>query len=142
MECAAIRCLTLPFKRRSTGKGFPTQVAYGAHMLYSLIAILSDFVLRADSVQGVWIDKGRWVFPSTLEKIKAWTGALLVHYTPDPAFIVHTSRHFEQSLSIYDLCVTTKRYELERYREAGAKQVVFTWQGIDDRLCGANVVRK
>jgi hypothetical protein len=95
---------------------------------------LVDFVVRAKSVQAVWIDKGQWVFPSTLEKIKAWTGALLVHYTPDPTFIVHTSRHFERSLSIYDLCVTTKRYELERYHEAGAKRVVFTWQGIDDRF--------
>ena len=84
--------------------------------------------------QAVWIDKGQWVFPSTLKEIKTCIGALLVHYTPDPAFSVHTSRHFKRSLSLYDLCITTKRYELERYREAGAKQVIFTWQGIDDRF--------
>jgi spore maturation protein CgeB len=90
----------------------------------------------------VWIDKGRWVYPSTLQRIKLLTGSLLVHYTPDPAFSVHTSRHFERSLPIYDLCITTKRYEIERYREKGAKRVLFTWQGIDDRFvnyarCGA-----
>lgn len=95
---------------------------------------LMDFVRHTDSIQVVWIDKGRWVFPSTLEKIKNCTQALLIHYTPDPAFTLHSSRHFEKSLPLYDLCVTTKRYELERYRETGAKQVVFTWQGIDDRF--------
>lgn len=93
-----------------------------------------DFVKRAGSAQVVWIDKGRWVFPATLEKIKDLTGALLLHYTPDPAFTLHTSRHFENSLSLYDLCVTTKRYELDKYREAGAKRVVFALQGIDDRF--------
>ena len=93
-----------------------------------------DFVKRSESTQVVWIDKGRWIFPSTLEKIKDLTGSLLVHYTPDPAFTLHTSKHFEKSLPLYDLCVTTKRYELERYSKTGAKQVIFTWQGIDDRF--------
>lgn len=82
----------------------------------------------------VWIDKGLWVWPATVETLKTITGAVVVHYTPDPAFAVHTSRHFSCALPLYDLCVTTKRYELDRYRQAGARDVVFTWQGIDDRF--------
>lgn len=82
----------------------------------------------------MWVNKGRWLYFSTLDTIKHKTKALCVHYTPDPAFTVHTSRHFARCLSLYDLCVTTKRYELEKYRRAGAKNVVFTWQGIDDRF--------
>jgi len=100
------------------------------------------FIKQVAPLDIVWIDKGRWVYPSTLQRIKLLTGPLFVHYTPDPAFSVNTSRHFERSLPIYDLCITTKRYEIERYREKGAKRVLFTWQGIDDRFvnnahCGA-----
>lgn len=82
----------------------------------------------------VWVDKGRWLFHSTLEEIKSRTGAFLVHYTPDPAFVVHTSRHFRSCVPLYDLCVTTKRYELEAYRRDGARDIVCTWQGMDDRF--------
>ena len=86
------------------------------------------------NIDVVWIDKGRWLFASTLKELKQRTGAFLVHYTPDPAFVVHTSRHFQRCLPLYDLCVTTKRYELEAYRHAGAREVAFTWQGVDDRF--------
>lgn len=96
-----------------------------------------DLLQRSDELDHidiVWVDKGRWVFRSTLLEIKRRTGAFLVHYTPDPAFTVHISRHFRQCLSVYDLCVTTKRYELDAYRNAGARHVIFTWQGVDDRF--------
>lgn len=94
------------------------------------------------SIDVVWIDKGRWVFPQTLEEIRSRLGAYLIHYTPDPAFVVHRSRHFERSVPLYDVLVTTKRYEVDRYRQAGARHVLFTWQGVDDRfarnpLCNA-----
>jgi spore maturation protein CgeB len=82
----------------------------------------------------IWADKARWLRTATLAELKQITGALAVYYTPDPAFTVHTSRHFDACLPLYDLCVTTKRYELETYRRKGAKQVMFTWQSIDDRF--------
>jgi hypothetical protein len=82
----------------------------------------------------IWIDKARWLFPAILEKIKKETGAICIHYTPDPAFTVHTSRHFAKAIPLFDLCVTTKGYELNAYRDRGAKDVLFTLQGIDDRF--------
>jgi hypothetical protein len=95
---------------------------------------LLNFCNRHGRANIVWIDKGTWLFASTLERIKERTGALLVHYTPDPAFVVHTSRHFRKGLAIYDFCVTTKRYEMDAYHKAGAKKTIFNLQGIDDRF--------
>ena len=82
----------------------------------------------------IWFDKARWLYPATLERIKKETGAICVHYTPDPAFTVHTSRHFSKAIQLFDLCVTTKAYELNAYRDNGARHVLFTLQGIDDRF--------
>jgi hypothetical protein len=95
---------------------------------------LIEFANRAEPFDVLWVDKGRWIYPTTLAHIQATSGARLIHYTPDPAFTLHTSRHFERSLAIYDLCITTKRYELQQYAQRGAKQVLFTLQGIDNRF--------
>lgn len=95
-------------------------------------------VLQAARAAGpldvIWVDKGRWLREAELEELKRLSGAVAVHYTPDPAFTVHDSRHFEACLALYDLCITTKRYELESYRRRGAREVLFNWQGIDDRF--------
>lgn len=85
-------------------------------------------------IDTLWVDKGTWVFPETLEEARKLGVRRLVHYTPDPAFHFHTSRHFRRSVPLYDLCVTTKRYELDLYRRAGARAVLFTWQGVDERF--------
>ena len=82
----------------------------------------------------IWFDKARWLFPEILNKIKQETGAICIHYTPDPAFTLHTSRHFFKTIPLFDLCITTKKYELGEYRNHGAKDVLFTLQGIDDRF--------
>ena len=93
-----------------------------------------SFVKGHGKVDVMWVDKGTWVHTSTLERVKDMSRAVLVHYTPDPAFTVHTSRHFRNGVQFYDFCITTKRYELDAYQRADAKRVVFTWQGIDDRF--------
>lgn len=82
----------------------------------------------------VWVDKGRWLWAECLDEIKRATGAVAVHYTPDPAFTVHVSRHFMACLPLYDLCITTKRYELEAYRRHNARETLFALQGVDDRF--------
>jgi spore maturation protein CgeB len=109
------------------------RLLYGPHV-EQFNRELVEFIERVGPLDVIWIDKGRWLYSRTLMRIKDLSGALLVHYTPDPAFTLHASRHFQKSLTTYDLCITTKRYELQRYREGGAKKVLFTWQGIDDRF--------
>lgn len=102
--------------------------------IFKLNSEILKFIKHNEKPDVVWIDKGRWLYASTIEKIKKLTGAYIVHYTPDPAFTVHTSRHFKEGLNLYDLCITTKRYEIEKYIQSGAKNVEFTLQGIDDRF--------
>lgn len=91
-------------------------------------------VRRHERVDVIWVDKGTWLFPSILAEIKNLTRAICVHYTPDPAFTKHTSRHFRRALAYYDLCITTKRYEIDCYRQNGATRVVFCLQGVDGRF--------
>ena len=86
------------------------------------------------TISHIWVDKGTWVFPETLQHLKQITGARAVHYTPDSQILSQRSRHFMSSLPLYDALVTTKEWEVDAYKEAGAKQVILTHQGYDRRF--------
>jgi len=92
-----------------------------------------DIRLRARSFQPdlIWVEKGTWIQPRTLAQLHAETGCQRVHYTPDPALVFHQSRHFVASIPQYDLVVTTKSYELDLYRERGARNVLFQYPSFD-----------
>jgi glycosyltransferase involved in cell wall biosynthesis len=80
----------------------------------------------------VWVDKGVDVLPSTLRGLRErHPGVRLVHYTPDPQFTYHQSRHFRRAVGLYDVTFTTKPFEVEMYRAAGAQRVVLTHQAYD-----------
>jgi len=89
-----------------------------------------DILKKAQNIYPdiVWIDKGRNIFGATIEKLKA-LGILCIHYTADPAFTVHTSRHFNKAVQFYDLCITNKRYEIAMYKKLGVREVLFNYQG-------------
>ncbi|MCH7663729.1 MAG: glycosyltransferase family 1 protein, partial [Chloroflexi bacterium] len=99
----------------------------------SLLHKLNDEILRiASTVSGldiIWVDKGIWVFPETLESVKRSGACQLVHYTPDSQLIINRSKHFLKAVKIYDHVITTKTFEVELYRAAGARNVVFVHQG-------------
>lgn len=82
----------------------------------------------------IWIDKGRWIYPTTLGAIREQTLGQLLHYTPDPQLVFHKSRHFEACIPLYDWVVTTKPFERELYLAFGAKEVLFTLQAFDARF--------
>lgn len=86
------------------------------------------------TISHIWVDKGTWVFPETLQHLKQITGARAVHYTPDSQILSQRSRHFISSFPLYDALVTTKEWEVKAYKEAGAKQVILTHQGYDSRF--------
>jgi spore maturation protein CgeB len=86
------------------------------------------------SVDLVWIDKGRWIYPATLHAIREQTQGRLLHYTADAQFHDNRSRHFQKCVSIYDWVVTTKPFELEIYKNCGARQILFALQGFDPRF--------
>lgn len=93
---------------------------------------LLEFVKsRSENITYFWVDKGRWIFPETLATIKNITNAKLIHYTPDPQLLIHKSRYFDKSISLYDHVITTKPFERNLYKERGAKDVIFTYQSYD-----------
>ena len=79
----------------------------------------------------VWIDKGKWIWPETIDRIMELTHAVIVHYTPDAAFLFHKSRHFFKCIPKYDFLFTTKPYELGLYRRLGARQVHLMHQAFE-----------
>jgi len=92
---------------------------------------------QAGSLRGItyiWVDKGVWIFPETLKRLKQVTGALAIHYTPDSQIFSQRSRHFMASIPIYSALVTTKEWEVDAYKQAGARQVILTYQGYDSRF--------
>ena len=96
----------------------------------------SDLVAFASGkhVDWVWIDKGVWVTPATLHKLREQTGGCLVHYTPDPAITFHRTRQFMRSIPVYDVLITSKPFEMGLYREHGARRLILLPQGYDPAI--------
>jgi hypothetical protein len=82
----------------------------------------------------LWIDKGVWLMPSTLLAIKDATGAIAIHYTPDPHFGFNepAQRLFWRAIPHYDLLFTTKPFEIGQYRRRGARDVKLVHQSYDE----------
>lgn len=93
---------------------------------------LLDVIARPDGITHIWFDKAVMIWPSTLRKIKKITDAILIHYTPDPQILFHRSRHFINSIRLYDLLFTTKPFELDLYKELSARSVHLTYQAYDE----------
>jgi len=82
----------------------------------------------------VWVDKGIYLWKGTTEHLRRHTKCL-VHYTPDTAFYANRSRHFFAAAKYYDLLVTTKSFELEKYTGiVEANRVYLTTQAYDAKL--------
>lgn len=82
----------------------------------------------------VWIDKGVFLHRSTIQSVRRLTRKL-VHFTPDAAFHMNGSRHFESSLGDFDLAITTKSFELSEYfRRIGAERTLLTTQAYDTEV--------
>lgn len=98
-----------------------------------LIGNLERYVRqRLDGVYDlVWIDKGIFIGAGLLRDIKA---RLKVHYTPDTAIVFNKSRLFNSCIPLYDYCITTKSFEIEAFKQMGAREVLFCTQGYDARV--------
>jgi len=94
---------------------------------------LSRFVGTLSALTHVWVDKGRWVRPETLTAIRERFGASLVHYSNDALFLANRSRHFRASVRLYDFLFTTKDFELDHYRRAGARRVRHLFDGVSEQ---------
>lgn len=81
----------------------------------------------------VWIDKGVFIKPEIIKKLKKYNNKV-IHFTPDPAFTYHQSSLFQAALPYYDFCLTTKSFEIEKYKNFRANNVIYCTQGFDARL--------
>src|SRR5262245_19992024 len=85
-------------------------------------------------ISHIWVDKGIWLYRETLLALKQATGGRAVHFTLDSQVLFQRSRHFDASIPLYDVFVTTKEWEVDAYKQAGARRVILTYQGYDDRF--------
>jgi hypothetical protein len=82
----------------------------------------------------IWIDKAVFLRADTVARARELS-TRLVHFTPDTAFGVNTSRHFEATLPMFDLAVTTKSFEVDEYSTRIDRSRVFlTTQGFDPNV--------
>lgn len=92
-----------------------------------------------DNIEGeydlIWVDKAIYITESTTKILKS-KAKVMIHYTPDPAFLYHKSKHFCASINYYDCIVTTKSYEVEIYKEKMKKpsNLIYLTQGFDKSL--------
>lgn len=109
------------------------KVNYGPNV-WRLNQALINHSRSVGSVDLVWVDKGRWISPETLQAIQQQTHGQALHYTPDAHFFDNQSRYFLRSLPYYRWVVTTKPFERELYRKHSGKEPIFVLQGFDPRF--------
>ena len=76
----------------------------------------------------VWIDKGLCIKPGTIRRLRAIRPEVqIVHYSPDDMTggRHNQSRHYLQSIPLYDMHVTTKSFNVQELYSLGAKAVLF-----------------
>lgn len=84
----------------------------------------------------IWIDKGIYIFPETLKKVKRTTGSLLVHHnTDDFKHVPFFFRHYVKSIPFYDIHFTSNNFNIPELYELGAKKACFVELGYDHHLC-------
>jgi spore maturation protein CgeB len=82
----------------------------------------------------IWVDKGTFLYPSTIQLLKSKSKTLL-HYTPDTAFFENNSRLFREGIHFYDFLVTTKSFELNHYTsKVSSDKVILISQGYQDNF--------
>ena len=88
---------------------------------------------QVDNIQYdlIWVDKGVYLWRKTVARLRQLTKRL-VHFTPDTAFYANQSRHFNATVPLYDLLVTTKSFEVDKYlQRLDKKQLMVTTQAYD-----------
>jgi glycosyltransferase involved in cell wall biosynthesis len=111
---------------------FTHRLAWGP-AIWSLNRDAVKFAQKAE-YDLVWVSKGTWIFPSTVESFKKSGKATIVHFTPDSQLFLNRTRYFIQSIPVYDVLITSKPWELDNYRNCGARRVVNIPQGVNLEL--------
>ena len=101
------------------------------------VSRINDLVLDEianSSLDVAWVDKAVFLRPSTLQSVRR-AARRLIHFTPDTAFHANRSRHFESTLPLFDVVVTTKSFELDEYRRRiPDDRICLVTQGFDPKV--------
>lgn len=115
-------CLNRAF-RGSLGR---TVARVGRRLLPdTMIRIANERVVReqpSGSAELILVLKGEYLLPSTVEALRASTGAVVANYYPDDPFSTDPSMGLVagvKTLTAYDVCFTFARHLLDDYRRAG-----------------------
>jgi hypothetical protein len=102
-----------------------------------LISCVNKFIERelsnCGTVDLVWVDKGVFIDPQVVKKLKQRCGVLF-HYTPDAAFYFNNSKLFRNSLPYYDFCISTKSFEFDLYYKYGVQNLIKCTQGYNPKI--------
>lgn len=103
-------------------------------MIYNINILVRSYINTSKkSYDLIWVDKGVFLSPKTIELLRSRTRKF-IHFTPDPAFLYHKSRFFSKTVGLYDNCITTKSYEVDFYLKSGCKDIILCTQGYDDTI--------
>ncbi len=82
----------------------------------------------------IWIDKGNWVYPGTLRRLRQRTG-FIVHYNTDDVF-ARGGYFWLHCLGVrhYDLCLTTNRWNVIEIPQRCGVKSMRTGMGYDQAL--------
>lgn len=102
------------------------------------IRLLNKNVLEkavAERPDIVWIDKGTYIRPETLRKIKEKTNALLVHHnTDDIKYPAHKFKFYLEALDIYDAHFTSNLNNVEEMKGMTKSYVGYNELAYDDEV--------
>jgi spore maturation protein CgeB len=115
-------------------------------LLGPAIAKLNKEVLRKVELCNpdiVWIDKGVYLKPDTLRRIKRKSKAILVHHNTDDVLNKrHSFKYYLQSLDLYDYHFTSNIYNLKDLAKMTQSKVIFNEIGYDDNWYKSVIVNK
>ena len=106
---------------------------YVGPLIHRINSYLEECIKGESYFDLVWIDKGVFIRPDILRRLKR-PDNLLVHFTPDTAFTYNRSRLFFEALPLYDYCITTKSFEMAAYRQARVRNLIYCTQAFDASL--------
>lgn len=79
----------------------------------------------------VWIDKGTWVYPTTLRRLKRYSKFIVHHHTDD----IHGKGSYfwlhRIGMGLYDLHMTTNRWNVLEMRQKGFSNIFRVGMGYD-----------
>jgi hypothetical protein len=91
-------------------------------------------VARAQKPDVVWVDKGYWMYPDTLARLKQ-SSQYLVHYNTDDIFGKQSFAWLHRrGLRYYDVCLTTNRRNVHEIRDHYGIRAMRAGMGFDLRV--------